>query len=162
MGHEKTLTALLPALAGANVIYGLGNTETGVTMDYGQMVMDNEFAGLIKYTLRGIPVNDETLAVDVIHETGHFKDFLSHDHTMKHMRTAQTHPELIDRRMRDDWQAMGSKSIYERSWEKAFDILKTHKPKPLPDEVQKELRSIVEETEDEFGVNHKATFGKRE
>jgi trimethylamine--corrinoid protein Co-methyltransferase len=33
MGHEKTLTALLPALAGANVIYGLGNTETGVTMD---------------------------------------------------------------------------------------------------------------------------------
>ena len=87
MGHEKTLTALLPALAGANVIYGLGNTETGVTMDYGQMVMDNEFAGMIKYTLQGIPVNDETLAVDVIRDVGHFKDFLSHDHTMENMRT---------------------------------------------------------------------------
>jgi trimethylamine--corrinoid protein Co-methyltransferase len=153
MGHEKTLTALLPALAGANVIYGLGNTETGVTMDYGQMVMDNELAEMVKFTLQGIPVNDETLAVDVIHEIGHGKDFLSHGHTMTHMRVAQTHPSLIDRRMRRDWEADGGKSIYERSWEKAMDILKNYQPEPLPDDVQKSLRSIVEETELEFGVN---------
>jgi len=152
MGHEKTLTALLPALAGANVIYGLGNTETGVTMDYGQMVMDNELAEMVKFTLQGIPVNDETLAVDVIHEIGHSKDYLGHDHTMAHMRTAQTYPSLIDRRMRVDWEAAGSKSIYERSWEKAMDILENYKPEPLPDEVQKNLQSIVEETEAEFGV----------
>ena len=153
MGHEKTLTALLPALAGANVIYGLGNTETGVTMDYGQMVMDNEFAGLIKYTIQGIPVNDETLAVDVIHETGHFKDFLSHDHTMENMRTEQTYPELIDRRIRSEWQKAGGTTIYERSWEKALEILETHKPEPLPDDVQKIIREIVEETEEEFNIN---------
>ena len=39
-GHEKTLTGLLPALAGANLIYGLGMLESGVTLDYGQLVMD--------------------------------------------------------------------------------------------------------------------------
>jgi trimethylamine---corrinoid protein Co-methyltransferase len=152
MGHEKTLTALLPALAGANVIYGLGNTETGVTMDYGQMVMDNEFAGLIKYTLEGIAVNDETLAVDVIHEVGPSGDFLSHDHTFKHMRKAQTHTELIDRRIRGEWQALGSKSIYERSWEKAFEILASHRPQPMPAGVQETLRSIVRDTERELGL----------
>jgi trimethylamine--corrinoid protein Co-methyltransferase len=152
MGHEKTLTALLPALAGANVIYGLGNIETGVTMDYGQMVMDDELAEMVKFTLQGIPVNDQTLAVDVIHDIGHSKDFLGHDHTMAHMRTAQTHPHLIDRRMRVDWEAAGATSIYERSWEKAMDILENYQPEPLPDDVQKSLRSIVEETESEFGV----------
>ena len=152
MGHEKTLTALLPALAGANVIYGLGNIETGITMDYGQMVMDDELAEMLKFTLQGIPVNDETLAVDVIHEIGHSKDYLSHDHTMAHMRSAQTHPSLIDRRMRADWEAAGGTSIYERSWEKAMDILENYQPEPLPDDVQKSLRSIVEETESEFGV----------
>ena len=152
MGHEKTLTALLPALAGANVIYGLGNTETGVTMDYGQMVMDNEFAGLIKFTLNGIPVNDKTLALDVIHEIGHFNDYLGHDHTMQNMRTEQTHPALIDRRMRNDWQAAGGTTIYERSWEKAMQILENHKPEPLPEDVQKALHSIVQETEEEFCV----------
>ena len=48
-GHEKTITGLLPALAGANLIYGLGMIESGMTFDYGQLVMDNEFAEMIKY-----------------------------------------------------------------------------------------------------------------
>lgn len=153
MGHEKTLTALLPALAGANVIYGLGNTETGVTMDYGQMVMDNEFAGLIKFTLGGVPVNDETLAVDVIRAVGSSKDYLSQEHTYGNMRTAQTHPELIDRRIREQWMNDGSKSIHERSWEKALDIIQNHKPKPLPAAVAKALRDVVLEAEEELGVS---------
>ncbi len=48
-GHEKTLTGLLPALAGANLIYGLGMLESGVTLDFGQLVMDAEFARMIKF-----------------------------------------------------------------------------------------------------------------
>ena len=73
-GHEKTITGLLPALAGANLIYGLGMIEMGMTIYYGQMVMDNEFARMIKYLVQGIPVNDETLAVDVIKEIGYEYD----------------------------------------------------------------------------------------
>ena len=44
------------------MVYGLGMLEMGVTLDFGQLVMDNEFAGMIKHVLNGIPVNDETLA----------------------------------------------------------------------------------------------------
>ncbi len=76
-GHEKTLTALLPALAGANLIYGLGMLESGVTFDYGQLVMDDEFARMIKFAVGGIPVSDETLAVEDIAAVGSFGDFLS-------------------------------------------------------------------------------------
>jgi len=155
MGHEKTLTALLPAMAGANVIYGLGNTETGVTMDYGQMVMDNEFAGLIKFTVGGIPVSDETLAVDVIREVGPGKDFLSHEHTFQHMKTAQTYPKLVDRKIRDQWEKDGSKTIHDRSWEKALEIIENHKPVPLPEDVRKGMREIVLEAEEEFARNKK-------
>jgi trimethylamine--corrinoid protein Co-methyltransferase len=143
---------LLPALAGANVIYGLGNTESGITMDYGQLVMDNEFAGMVKFILGGIPVNDDTLAVDVIHEVGQSRDFLSLSHTLTHMRTAQTHPELIDRRNRVDWKGKGGTTIYERAWKKAEHILDTHKPKPLSPDVKAALRDIVAETEEKFGV----------
>ncbi len=155
MGHEKTLTALLPAMAGANVIYGLGNTETGVTMDYGQMVMDNEFAGLIKFTVGGIPVNDETLAVDVIREVGPGKDFLSHEHTFQNMKTAQTYPKLMDRKIRVQWKKDGSKSIHDRSWEKALEIIENHKPVPLPEDVRKGMREIVLEAEAEFAEKKK-------
>jgi trimethylamine--corrinoid protein Co-methyltransferase len=138
-------------LAGANLIYGLGMIEMGMTIDYGQMVMDNEFARMIKYLVQGIPVNDETLAVDVIAEIGVGKDFLSHDSTYKHMRT-QSQPALIDRRMREDWQAAGGTDIYQRAMEEARYILENHRPDPLPDKVLGTLRSIVEEAESELGI----------
>jgi trimethylamine--corrinoid protein Co-methyltransferase len=141
-------------LAGANLIYGLGMIEMGMTIDYGQMVMDNEFARMIKYLVQGIPVNDETLAVDVIKEIGVGKDFLSHASTYKHMRT-QSQPKLIDRRMREDWQAAGATDIYQRALEEARYILENHKPDPLPDDVMAAIRSIVEEAEAELGIRTK-------
>ena len=141
-------------MAGANLIYGLGMIEMGMTIDYGQMVMDNEFARMIKYLVQGIPVNDETLAVDVIKEIGVGKDFLSHASTYKHMRT-QSQPKLIDRRMREDWQAAGGTDIYQRALEEARYILENHKPDPLPDTVLSAIRSIVEEAEAELGIRTK-------
>ena len=141
-------------MAGANLIYGLGMIEMGMTIDYGQMVMDNEFARMIKYLVQGIPVNDETLAVDAIKEIGVGKDFLSHESTYKHMRT-QSQPKLIDRRMREDWQAAGGTDIYQRALEEARYILENHKPDPLPDPVLSTIRSIVEEAEAELGIRAK-------
>ncbi len=135
------------------MIYGVGQLETGMTVDYGQLVMDDEFISMIRYVLKGIPVNDETLAVDVIREIGPHGHFLGHDHTFKHMKTVQTHPELIDRRVRVDWEADGGKGLYDRAWEKARHILKTHKPEPLPSDVVSTIRSIVDEAEEELGVS---------
>lgn len=123
----------------------------GMTIDYGQMVMDNEFARMIKYLVQGIPINDETLAVNVIKEIGIGKDFLSHASTYKHMRT-QSQPKLIDRRMREDWQAAGATDIYQRALEEARYILENHKPDPLPDDVLAAIRSIVKEAEAELGI----------
>jgi len=123
----------------------------GVTFSFGQLVMDNEFARMIKNTISGILINDETLAVDVIKEVGAFKDFLTHDHTFKFMKT-HSQPQFIDRRMREDWESSGSTDIYQRAAEKARHILKTHKPEPLPDSVLATIRSIVEEAEEEYGV----------
>jgi trimethylamine--corrinoid protein Co-methyltransferase len=151
-GHEKTLTGLLAALAGINVVYGLGMLESGVTIDFGQLVMDNEFAGMIKHVLKGIPVNDENLAVDVIHAVGPLKDFLGQKHTLKHMRS-QSQPSLIDRRRRSKWEELGKTDIYERASAKAREILETHQPDPLPDSVLSTIRSIVEDAEEELGVD---------
>jgi len=150
-GHEKTITSLLPALAGANLIYGLGMLESGVTIDYAQLVMDAEFARMVKYVVPGIAVNDETLSVDVIAEIGPFGDFLSHDDTYKGMR-AQSQSRLIDRRVREDWTADGSTTIYDRALVEARRILETHVPDPLPEGVAAELKSIIAAAEQELGV----------
>ena len=61
---------MLPALAGANVIYGLGMLELGITFDFAQLVIDNEIAEMIKHVVKGIDVNDYTMATNVIKEVG--------------------------------------------------------------------------------------------
>ena len=68
------------------MIYGLGMLEMGITFDFGQLVMDDDFAGMIKHVVRGIRVDDGTLAVDLIGQVGSAGDFLSHEHTYLHMK----------------------------------------------------------------------------
>ncbi len=128
------------------MIYGLGMLESGITFDYGQLVLDCEFARMIKFTVQGIAVNEETLAVDAIKEIGPGRDFLMHPTTFKGMRQ-QSRPELIDRRMRGVWESAGATSAYDRALEKARWILVNHRPDPLPDQVLKTIRTIVEDTE---------------
>jgi len=137
-------------LAGANLIYGPGMLESGITFDFAQLVLDNEFARMIKQTIRGFTVDDESLAVDVIKSVGPSKDFLAHDHTLKHMRT-HSRPELIDRSGVETWRASGATDSYQRALDKTRDILQNHKPDPLPETVLAEMRSIITETEGELG-----------
>ena len=136
----------MAALAGTNLIYGLGMIESGVTFDYAQLVMDDEIARMVKQVVRGIRVDDEALAVDDIAAVGPFGDFLSLDATMRHMREA-SQPDLIDRRVREDWEARGSSDLYQRSLLKARHILETHQPEPLPDDVLARIRRIVDDAD---------------
>ena len=106
-GHEKTMTELLPALAGANLIYGLGMLELGVTFSYAQLVIDNEIAGMCKRVVQGVKVTDDTLAVELIKKVGAGKDFLAQKHTRAYMGPEQSKVNLIDRRMRGAWMKRG-------------------------------------------------------
>jgi trimethylamine--corrinoid protein Co-methyltransferase len=145
-GHEKTLTGLSAALAGTNLIYGPGMLDSGNTLDHAMMVVDNEIAGMIRKFVGGVPVNDETLALDEIHAVGPFNDYLSTDFTYAHMRDLST-SKLLDRRVRAEWEADGALHMKARATTKAREILAEHRPEPLPDEVTVELSAIVARAE---------------
>ena len=148
-GHEKTVTSLLPALAGANLIYGMGMLELGVTFSFAQLMIDNEIAGMVKRVVQGVNVSDATMAVELIKEVGAGKDFLAKKHTRQYMGPEQSKVKLIDRRMRGAWEKRGGKDLAEAAADKARDILENHKPVPLPDDVLAKLRKIVEDAEAE-------------
>ena len=125
--------------------------ESGITFDFAQLVLDNEFARMIKQTVKGFAVNDESLAVDVIRSVGPSKDFLAQEHTLKHMRS-HSNPELIDRNGMETWQASGATDSYQRALEKTRDILQNHQPEPLPEKVLTDIRSLITETEGELSA----------
>ncbi|MBW2120950.1 MAG: trimethylamine methyltransferase family protein [Deltaproteobacteria bacterium] len=146
-GHEKTVTALLPALAGANLIYGLGMLEMGMTFSFGQLVIDDEIAAMVKRVVAGVSVEDEPMGVDLIKQVGIGGNFLTQRHSLRHVATEQSQVRIFDRRMRGAWEKRGSKDLLQVANERALELLKTHKPLPLPDGVEEELERIVASAE---------------
>lgn len=142
-------------MTGSNVIYGMGMLEMGMTMSYEQLLMDQEFVKMIRRVLQGIAVNRDTLALDVIKAVGPAGNFLTQKHTRQYMRSELSTTKLINRRMRDHWEARGSKDLAAVAREEAVKILETYKPTPLPEDVKKKIRAIVEEGEAEAAERHK-------
>jgi len=142
----------LAALAGANMIYGLGMIDLGMTLDFAQLVVDNEIAKMTRRILGGIPVTDDTLAVDLIRTVGAGGHFLTEPHTLKNMRTLQAQTKLFDRQPYGQWALAGKRELAGRAGDEARKILENHKPVELPKDVRDKLRSIVLAAADEFGV----------
>ena len=143
------MTMLLPAITGSNVIYGMGMLEMGMTMSYEQLLIDEEYVRMTRRILQGIPVNKETIALDVIKSVGPAGNYLSQRHTLKYMRQELSTTTLINRKMREKWESAGAKDLVQVAREKAHHILETYKPTPLPGDVRKRIREIVEEGETE-------------
>lgn len=153
-GFESLLTALPPALAGANLIYGSGMVDSGMALDYGKLLMDDEINRSIKRVVNGIPVNEETLSVGLIEEIGHKGNYLTHPSTFKHCADAMN-PKLMNRENYERWSKKGGTSLHQRALERARQIMETHKPAPLGEQALKEIQEIIRETEKELRVGSK-------
>ncbi|MEH0019029.1 MAG: trimethylamine methyltransferase family protein [Desulfobacter sp.] len=129
--YEATLTATVSALGGANIVYGAGCLDQGLTFDFAKLVMDAEMIRNIHKTLEGIVITDETLGLDIIHEIGPGGQFLATRHTVDHMRDL-SQATLFDRRNREGWQNAGGRDLTRRAYAKAKDILAHHTVLPLP------------------------------
>jgi len=118
-----------------------------MTFSFGQLVIDNEIAAMVKRIICGISVEDELMGVDLIKKVGIGNNFLSQRHSLKYLETEQVKATIIDRRMRGAWEKRGSKSLIQSANQKAAELLKTHEPKALSEDLIKELKRIVKSAE---------------
>ncbi len=121
--------------------------EAGMTFSFGQLVIDDAIAAMVKRIVNGVSLEDELMGIDLIKKVGIGKDFLAQRHTLRHLETEQVKATIIDRRMRGAWEKKGSKSLIQSANQKAANLLKTHEPKPLPEDMIKELKRIVKSAE---------------
>lgn len=121
--------------------------EMGMTFSFGQLVIDDEIAAMVKRVVRGVGFDDELMGVDLIKEIGIGGHFLAQRHVLDHLATEQIQATIFDRRVREDWLADGARSLLQTANQKARDILERHRPEPLPDEMVAELKRIVKKAE---------------
>jgi len=145
-GYERALQVLTNALAGTNFIHlSIGMMEQMLLASYEQCVIDDEILGAAFHIARGFEVSDETLAIEVIKELGPANSqYLTHEHTLRHLRRVFWPARLTNRLKWDAWMAAGGKDMRERARERARQILAEHRPQYLPEDKVAEIRRIAD------------------
>ena len=136
--YERLINALTPALAGVDILSGVGGTESVMAGGLEIAVIDDEIISMMKHLFGGVVVDDATLALDVMREViPRDGVFLGEMHTVKQIRKgAIWMPTVGDR--------TGVASGVERARARVREILRTHQAPPLPDDVVRHLDEIMD------------------
>lgn len=140
-GYESAITAMTVALSGSNYIHdAVGLLEMCQVFSYDKMIIDNEILANVLRVMKGITVNEDTIAVDVIQSVGAAGQYLDEEHTVKHLRKEFFIPKVADRQTRIKWEESGQLTTEQRARKIVDKVLKKHIPTPVDPEMKVELR----------------------
>jgi trimethylamine--corrinoid protein Co-methyltransferase len=154
-GYERALNAILPALAGADELSGIGEMSAGVMGSYAQMVCDNDIAASVHRVIRGLTVDEGTLAVNVIRDAiDGDRNYLTQSHTVKYLRAGEILHDIRGVRCSfEEWDRAGNIGLAENAEMEAKRILREHEVQPLSEAQEVELNRIMRYAEQELVVN---------
>jgi trimethylamine--corrinoid protein Co-methyltransferase len=134
---EATFSCYSSAFSGAHLIHDCGLLDHGSLASPAYMVLVHEVIQMINQYVRGIEVNEETLALDVIEKVGPGGHFIAEDHTLKHFKEVW-YSKLFDRTVYESWLERGGRRFDDRLQEQTLRYLE-HRPEELPKEKRIEL-----------------------
>ena len=140
-GLENGLSSFMASVVGSDMLLGAGLLHGSRIWSYEQMILDCEIAGIVARMLDGVTVDEESLALDAIHEVGPGGDFLTSPHTRKTMR-GLWQSRYLDRRPYGQWEADPDK-YHREALEKARTLLRDHRPEPLDPALDAELARMI-------------------
>lgn len=149
-GAESAFSILAQGLGGLNLIHDVGYIDNGMVCSPAQLVLGNENIAMARRFVRGIEVNPETLARDVIENVGPGGHFLEEAHTFRHFKNELWTPGLMTRSPREIWREEGSRDMAEVIQERLKDIVENHSVPELPGKTLEAIRKIREAGEKEF------------
>jgi trimethylamine--corrinoid protein Co-methyltransferase len=149
-GMEVMLSLLTALLHGANLVHDVGFMDSGLQGSLQLQVIANDTIGFLRAMTRGVVVDDETLALDVVEELGPTGTYLDHPHTLRHFKEP-FYSRLADKGTYSQWQERGATTMEERAARQVDKLLKSHEPEPLLEDVQRGIREIVEREQARIG-----------
>ena len=144
-GVEITISIMTAYLARCTLNHDVGYMEYGSTSSAELLVIADEIIDMVHYMMKGLTINEETLALDAIGKVRPGGGFLAEDHTLEHWREAQWSPTVMDRSRYDVWVEKGSKEAFARANEVAQKLVREHEVPPLADEVELLFEEILGE-----------------
>jgi trimethylamine--corrinoid protein Co-methyltransferase len=143
-GFEKGYTLALAGHSGANMVYEAAGMQASLLgFSFEGCTLDNDMLGAINRSVRGIEINDGTLALKTIEDVclNGPEHFLSHESTLSRMQKDYVYPEVANRFPPDLWKELGSQPINVPARQKTEEILASHFPQHISDEIDARIRS---------------------
>ena len=144
-GVDNSLSTFMACAAMSDMLLGVGFLHGSRIWSFAQMLMDCEIFDIVHKMMQGLPVDDETLALETIAAVGPGGNFLAQKHTRAHMREVFL-PQFMDRRPYNEWEQKGD-GAQDWALEKARQILASHRPEPLEPRLSAELERIIASVE---------------
>lgn len=145
-GFESGIGMVLGTLAGINVISGPGMLDFENCQSLEKLAIDNEICGMALRLTKGVKVEDETLAFEIMRKVGPGGVYLAEKHTLEWIRKEQFIPsEIVDRKEWAAWKDAGKRDIVKRAHEIVEKKLREHEPEPLPKDVERDLDCVMED-----------------
>ncbi|MFX0061712.1 MAG: trimethylamine methyltransferase family protein [Candidatus Hermodarchaeota archaeon] len=146
-GFEHGFGTLMAALDGAHLIHDIGYMGQGLLSNPAAIVMSNEIIGSVRRILRGFKLNDDKIGLETIKKvtSGSSGSFLSEVHTLNHFRKEFWMPQLSNRLDYETWIKEGKKSYTDLLIAKTLEILETHRPEPLAENVRYAIETLLKE-----------------
>jgi trimethylamine--corrinoid protein Co-methyltransferase len=151
---ERVATLMPAVLAGVHFITCGGTLESTTVESAPLLVLDNEVCGMMLRLARGIEVNENTLALDLVKQLGSEGNYLAERHTAQNFRREHFLPKLLPRDVRQTWEQKGAKTTLDLAHERLRAILAKHEPRVLDAGIEKELQAyaamVRERTMDDY------------
>lgn len=141
---EIAQNLLTAAMSGGNLIHDCGYMESGNCTSLQSLVIADELIGQVKRIVRGIEVDEGSLALDVIAAVGPGGDYMRQRHTKRHYRDEWFFPTILNRRRHLDWQNAGRPDLAANAQVKLLGILADHHPEPLDADVQHRVHAVLD------------------
>ena len=150
-GYERAMSSVIGTLSWPDLLVGPGLLGGSMILSLEQLVIDVEMFRMSRQAHRGIPTHDEAWLDEVIQKVGPGGNYLGEKSTVKNIRSGEwLIPQLGVHGTEGSWVRSGKKDVLDEAREKVDQILKTHKPLPLDDNVQKELEIIHKKAQQEI------------
>jgi len=140
--YEKTLLGLLHGLGGVNLIWGIGNLESTLSLCPEQAIMDNEIAAGILRASKKIETDQERMALSVIKEMGQKGNYLQSEHTLRYFRDELRVTDFLSRERWAVWETAGRKESIEVAKDRVKMFLKASPPEHLSGAQKEKLGRI--------------------
>ncbi len=128
----------------------LGSLDEGITYSIQALLLCDDLAGLLRKMWRGVTIDRERLALDLIGDVGPGGNFLAQEHTAKFCRSERWQTRYFGENIPLSSGILADKDLFERIDAHLCDILQTHQPQPLEEGILREIRTIQRGFEETF------------